>query len=184
MGQWYALPRLGSGSSWISSYNNRDQWLQMDLKTEQTVYGVVTQGRGDYRHQYVKGYKVTVSSDGSTWQDVECGRVFDGNQDNTQNKRVQALFENAVKTRYVRIHPQFWNGHISMRAGLVLCETKCKNKHLDYEMQSFMSSSGGPVLNAPWGEGTFAQAIEKDTDHSGNDLGYQHGMAQTCARSR
>jgi len=174
MGQYYGKARLNSASAWCTWYANRVGWLQMDLKKKQTVYGVVTQGRRD-THHWVTAFKVTVSTDGTDWKDVECGRIFDGNTD--RSSKVTTTFENAVEARYVRIHPEDWRGYTCMRAGVVLCETECKSEHLDYEMQSFQSSTGGPVLEAPWGDGDFGSPVEKGIDHSGNDLGYQSNMA-------
>ena len=176
MGQYYGMPRLNSGSAWCEGTANRVGWLQMDLTKKQPVYGVVTQGRADV-DQWITAFKVTVSADGTDWMDVECGRIFDGNTD--RSSRLTTTFEHAVEARYVRIHPMAWTGFACMRAGVALCETKCKNTHLDYEMQSFQSSTGGPVLEAPWGDGQFGSPVEKNVQHSGNDLGYQSGMAFT-----
>ena len=173
MGQYYGRPRLNSQSAWCAWYANRDAWLEMDLKTKQVVYGIVTQGRRD-AWQWITAYKVTVSTDGTTWKDVECGRLFDGNTD--RNGKVSAYFEKGVEARYVRIHPQKWRGYVCMRAGVILCETECKNEELDYQMQSYQSSTGGPPLTAPWGDGDFGSPVEKSVDHYGHDLGYQSNM--------
>jgi hypothetical protein len=175
MGQYYGRPRLNSASAWCSYYANRANWLQMDLGQKQPVYGIVTQGRRD-AWQWVSAYKVTVSTDGTTWKDVECGRVFDGNTNN--NGRASVYFSQAYVARYVRIHPEEWTGYTCMRAGVILCETECKNTELRYEMTSFQSSTGGPPITTPWGDGDFATPVEKDVDHYGYDLGYQNNMDQ------
>ena len=132
MGQYYGKPRLNSASAWCAWYANRDSWLEMDLKKKETVYGVVTQGRRD-AHQWVVAYKVAVSTDGTTWKEVECGRLFDGNTNH--NDKAIAMFTNPVEARYVRILPQEWRGYVCMRAGLILCETECKNERLDSHCQ-------------------------------------------------
>ena len=49
--------------------------------------------------------------------------------------------------------------HISMRAGIVLCERDCKDGQLDYPLlDGFLSNTKGPSLETPWGEGTFGPA--------------------------
>ena len=176
MGQYYGKPRLNSASAWCAWYANRDSWLEMDLKKKETVYGVVTQGRRD-ANQWIKAYTVQISTDGTTWKQVECGRLFDGNKNH--NDKVTAMFTTPVEARYVRILPQEWHSYVCMRAGLVLCETNCKNQHLNYEMQSYQSSTGGPMLETPWGEAEIGSPVEKGVDHWSHDLGYQHNLASS-----
>jgi len=54
------------------------------------------------------------------------------------------VFTTAVKARYLRIHPVEWRRRVAMRAGLLLCEEACEDKHMKYDMQSFQSLTGGP----------------------------------------
>ena len=47
-------------------------------------------------------------------------------------------------------------GHISMRAGVIICERECKDGELNYPLvDGFLSTTKGPSLETPWGEGTF-----------------------------
>ena len=77
------------------------------------VNGVVTQGRNDYG-QVVTSYKLSYSTDGTTF--TELSQVFAGNDD--QHSRKTNSFD-AVQARYVGFYPQTWNGHMSMRAGVI-----------------------------------------------------------------
>jgi len=84
------------------------------------IGGVVTQGRTQYS-QYVTSYKVEVSSDGSTWADVDGGATFTANSA-ANDEKVENMFSSPVSGRYVRIVVQSWNSHISLRAGVLFCE--------------------------------------------------------------
>jgi hypothetical protein len=52
---------------------------------------------------------------------VDAGLVFNGNSD--QNTAVKTLFQQPVNARYVRIYPQSWQDHMSMRAGIIKVPT-------------------------------------------------------------
>jgi hypothetical protein len=95
-----------------------------------------------------------VSEDGASWQQVACGRVFEANTD--WNSKVENLFPEPIRTRYVRLVVEEYSGYPSMRAALLACEVDCEKGQLDYTLDdSFASISGGPSLVASWGEGSF-----------------------------
>merc|ERR1719502_2573793 len=107
---------------WVPSRNRKGEWWQMDMGTVGEVTGVVTQARNLRRRsspQYVKSYKVKVSSDGKAWTGVDGGATFMGNAADGDAKKVNK-FATPVKTRYVRIYPESWQGaHIAMRAAIM-----------------------------------------------------------------
>ena len=70
-------------------------------------------------NHYVKSYKVQVSTDNSVWYNVDSGKVFTANTADN-NVKVENKFEFPVSARYVRIVVQTWNGHLSMRAAVLL----------------------------------------------------------------
>ena len=149
--QYCQSPRLNSQYSWCPiSYEKA--WLQMDTGVVQTITGVVTQGY-KYANYWVQTFRVEVSTDSSVWRQVECGRVFSGNVD--YDSKVKTLFSSAVEARYVKILPLTWYNAPLMRAGVLVCEQACDSGHLDYQMRTLRSSTGGPDLQAPWGEGDF-----------------------------
>jgi len=90
------------------------EWLQVDLGTESMVSAVFTQGRARDCNQFVKSYiiKTSLEADGE-FTSVDDDKVFDGNS-NTSTV-VKNTFAKPVKARYVRIYPQTWNEHMSLR---------------------------------------------------------------------
>ena len=148
--------RLNSRTSWCAARNDQRQWFQLDAGTITILKGVVTQGRQDYP-QWVSSYRIDISKDGKSWEAVDCGRVFDGNTD--RYTKHETTFREPLKARYVRIKPREWYGHISMRAGLLVCEIPCVSGELDYEFKDqFASSKFGPALVPAWGSGHFSSS--------------------------
>ena len=94
----------------------------MDLGCTKQVAGVVTQGRTGH-NQYVTSYAVQLSVDAAVWVDVDGGKVFLANSA-ADNTRVENLFNSAVAARFVRIVVQSWNGHVSLRAAVLLSPGK------------------------------------------------------------
>ena len=55
--------------AWVSSTNDANQWLQIDVGKVLNVTHIATQGRNTYSpFQYVAKYKVQYSNDGQTFQ--------------------------------------------------------------------------------------------------------------------
>eukprot|EP00961_Rhodomonas_salina_P000542 7568-Rhodomonas_salina.1 len=88
--------------------------MQLYVGASTDVAGVATKSRVN-SVQWVKSFKVKYSLDATTWTDVDSGATFTGNTD--QNTEVSNLFAAPVQAAYVRIYPQTWNTHMSMRAG-------------------------------------------------------------------
>jgi len=130
IGTRYGQGALDSNGGWASHsgenwHKNLEQWWQWDLGTQRMVTGVVTQGRAD-QDRWVNQYKVSHSSDNTTWFAVDSGNRFYGNYD--RNTKVQKNFKTPVNTRYIRIEPTQWSGRISMRSGVVVtcqCNWDC-----------------------------------------------------------
>ena len=135
--------RLDSPAGWCAGINDINQWMQLDLGAPMNVAGVVTQGREEYefRSMFVTGYTVSVSNDGSTWAAVNNGEIFPGNScpqgffcfpwgatktEGPGDEKVSNYFE-TIATRYVRIGPKTWNGHIVMRAGVIVLDDPCQD---------------------------------------------------------
>ncbi len=111
------LFNAGAGvQTWASGDNViGTNYLQFDMGSVRPINGVATQGRLDCCNQHVQTYTVQYSSDGSNWFSVP--GTFTGN--NNQNTVVTNLFTQAVTGRYVRIYPQSYNEHMSMRADII-----------------------------------------------------------------
>jgi len=93
----------------------------MDAGASQSIAGVAIKGRAN-GNQWVKTFKVKISTDSEEWADVDSGATLTGNTD--RNTQVLAKFKAPVQTRYVRIYPQTWSGFMSMRCGLLMATSK------------------------------------------------------------
>ncbi|CAH3166795.1 unnamed protein product [Porites lobata] len=109
--------------AWSSRYNILGQWLQVDLEKYTTVTGLATQGRSD-EDQWVTKYRMQYSDDGvSFYLYTEPGvgpqKLFDGNYD--RNTIVHQKLSWPIRARCIRILPEAWTGHISLRMELYGC---------------------------------------------------------------
>lgn len=104
---------------WCSQHNKAGQWYQLDIEKDTIVAGVVTQGRNCCA-QWVKTFKVMAKKNEGDWFWVDNQNVYNGNFD--QNTKVISDFKNPIVARYIRIYPQSWNRHMSMR-----CDVRCAN---------------------------------------------------------
>ncbi|XP_048580273.1 uncharacterized protein LOC5514016 isoform X2 [Nematostella vectensis] len=110
----------GSKQAWVSAVNDVNQFFQVNLQRRHYVTAVATQRRFS-TSQYVTSYKVqhSKSSCGSfTTVLDENGqhKVFPGNADN--EAVVRNILPYPLYTRCVRICPQSWINHISLRADM------------------------------------------------------------------
>ena len=64
--------RLNSGSSWCAGTNDTNPYLEIDLQTLHVICAVSTQGNSQ-ADQWVKTYKLQLSTNGSTWTDYKEG---------------------------------------------------------------------------------------------------------------
>ena len=86
------------------------------------------QGRGDH-NQYVTSFTLAVSDDGATFRFVkrdgstsaidDNAVVFPGNSD--QNTVVEVRLPVPIETHYVRLYPQSFVGHFSLRWDILRC---------------------------------------------------------------
>eukprot|EP00961_Rhodomonas_salina_P021509 288907-Rhodomonas_salina.1 len=90
VGSGHGRGRLDSPKCWAAQVNDQNQWLQLDLGALRYVDGVATKGRAEW-DQWVTAYRMSVSADGSTWEDVDEGAEFSGNND--RNTLVTNHFE-------------------------------------------------------------------------------------------
>ena len=119
IGTSHGLGRLDSSQAWSSKHNSVGQWWQIDVGSILAIAGVRTQGRpSPYHSQRVTSFKVYASTDSSSWWWVGNGQVFTGNSDS--NTYVDNVFGASISARYIRIYPQTWNSHMSMRSALLM----------------------------------------------------------------
>ena len=95
-------------------------WIQADLGSNHLITSVTTQGRHGYSPlQCVTSYYVSYKADGnsSSWQDV--WTLYSGNSD--ANTWVTNELPPGIVARYVRLRPQAWVVHPTMRWNVMGC---------------------------------------------------------------
>ncbi|XP_063951687.1 retinoschisin-like [Lytechinus pictus] len=103
---------------WSAEEDKLGEWIQVDLLTTYLVVGVATQGRDD-KSQWVTSFEISCSLDGVSFDtvpdlDTTCNiKVFTGNSD--RRTVVNNTLPAPQGCRYVRILPQTWHRHISLR---------------------------------------------------------------------
>ena len=112
----------------------------MDNGKVAKIVGVAIKGRKSgadqsWGPQFVKTFKVKYR-EGNDWKDVDGGAIFTGNTDHYT--LVEVKFATPVNARYIRIYPQTWNKHMSLRVGLITNSTD--------------DGSGHKLLNIPAGK--------------------------------
>ncbi|XP_039600800.1 discoidin, CUB and LCCL domain-containing protein 2 [Polypterus senegalus] len=113
------------GPSWAALNADGNQWLQIDLKKERKVTGIITTGSTvpDY-YFYVSAYRVLYSEDGETWKTFreassEQDKIFQGNVNYFQE--VRNNFIPPIEARYIRINPVQWHQKIALKLELLGC---------------------------------------------------------------
>ena len=110
---------IDSSGGWCAQANHVGEWIQLDNGKIGSISGVITQGRKD-AGQWVKSFKVKYKDESGSWWDVD-GKTFPGNVD--KSSKVTTTFSKPVRARYIRIYPQTWHGHISMRVDMFAGDT-------------------------------------------------------------
>ena len=114
---------IDSSGGWCSKHNKVGQWIQLDNGKLGSISGIITQGRKN-ADQWVKSFRVKYKDESGSWWDVD-GKTFPGNSD--RNTKVTTTFSKPVRARYMRIYPQTWNGHMSVRADMFAGDTHTNN---------------------------------------------------------
>uniref|UniRef100_A0A8C3LIA4 Milk fat globule-EGF factor 8 protein n=1 Tax=Chrysolophus pictus TaxID=9089 RepID=A0A8C3LIA4_CHRPC len=127
---WYPhyarLDKMGKTNAWTALHNDQSEWLQIDLRDQKKVTGIVTQGARDFGHiQYVAAYKVAYSDNGTSWtvyrdSQTNSTKIFHGNSDNYSHKK--NVFDVPFHARFVRILPVAWHNRITLRVELLGCD--------------------------------------------------------------
>ncbi|XP_078659901.1 lymphocyte antigen 75-like isoform X2 [Branchiostoma floridae x Branchiostoma belcheri] len=111
----------GGAGAWCAGTNDPNQWIEVDLLRSISVTGIQTQGRADY-DQWVTTFRVQYSDDRTTWRTYGDGdgTDFPGNSD--RNTVVTTMFPNPILTRWLRVNPRTWSGHVSLRMEILGCD--------------------------------------------------------------
>ena len=113
--------RLNALASWSAADNDTNPYIQADLGGIKQIVAIATKGRGssDYA-QWVTSYTISCSTidDDSTYINVPT--TFPANSD--KNTVMKHSIVPAVAARYVRLHPQTWHDHPSLRWEIYGCD--------------------------------------------------------------
>ncbi|XP_076857525.1 discoidin, CUB and LCCL domain-containing protein 2 [Brachyhypopomus gauderio] len=115
-----------AGLPWVAAHSDTQQWIQVDLKREKKITGIITSGSTLPEHQYyVSTYRVHYSNDGQDWkayQEVGSNqdKVFQGNTNYLQE--VRNNFIPPIEARFIKISPAQWNQRISLKMELLGCQ--------------------------------------------------------------
>ncbi|XP_077973354.1 lactadherin-like isoform X2 [Styela clava] len=104
---------------WAAKYNRVGEWLLVDLGKPTMVGGVISQGRHDH-DQWIKTFTISCGYSSSTLkliQDSGSTKVFTANRD--RDTKVINMFPNPISCRYIRVNPQSWHGHVSLRVEFI-----------------------------------------------------------------
>ncbi|XP_013856483.1 retinoschisin [Austrofundulus limnaeus] len=121
------LNNQGFGCAWLSKFNDQHQWIQIDLKEESVVSGILSQGRCD-ADEWITKYSIQYRSvETLNWvyykDQTGNNRVFYGNSD--RSSTVQNLLRPPIVARYIRLLPLGWHTRIAIRMELLMCLKKC-----------------------------------------------------------
>uniref|UniRef100_A0AAZ1XCZ8 F5/8 type C domain-containing protein n=1 Tax=Oreochromis aureus TaxID=47969 RepID=A0AAZ1XCZ8_OREAU len=107
------------GLPWAPSQSDQLQWLQVDLKKEKRITGIITTGSALSEEKcYVSAYRVLYSNDGKQWSGYkESNSIFQGN--NNYGDEVRNNFIPPIVARFVRINPISWYKRIALKLELL-----------------------------------------------------------------
>jgi hypothetical protein len=180
IGVGHGRGRLDSVQGWSAQNNTVGEWYQLDNGVVGKITGIAIKGRKDY-DQWVKTFKVKSKGADGVWKDVEAGKVYTGNAD--RDTQVDATFTAPVEARYIRIYPQTWNGHMSLRADIVAGKTRTDKiptiVDVPYSGHKSSGNYGGDAIGTSHGAGRLDsnRAWSADTNEIGKWYELDNGSA-------
>eukprot|EP00754_Rhynchopus_humris_P008258 Rhum_TRINITY_DN13704_c14_g1::Rhum_TRINITY_DN13704_c14_g1_i1::g.63803::m.63803 len=112
-------------AGWASEVARADQWYQLDLGASYSVAGVVLQGGQTptgAAQAWVTSLQLQYSSDAVNWAYVDNAALFVGSA--SYADRVSVVARVLQTGRFVRILPKAWSVWPSLRAAVLVCETR------------------------------------------------------------
>ena len=147
---------IDSSAGWCSKENKVGQWIQLDNGKVGSISGVITQARKN-NNQWVKSFKVKYKDESGSWWDID-GKTFPGNVD--KSSKVTTTFSKPVRARYIRIYPQTWNKHMSMRVDMIAGDTNTNQSPAVGDLPYSGHSSSGNWANIAFGENCGAGRLD------------------------
>ncbi|XP_059198524.1 discoidin, CUB and LCCL domain-containing protein 2 isoform X2 [Centropristis striata] len=115
-----------AGLPWASSHSDQHQWLQVDLKREKRITGIITTGSTLREHKYyTSAYRVLYSNNGKQWFSYKEAnstqdKIFQGNINYLHE--VRNNFIPPIEARHVKINPTLWHQRIALKLELLGCQ--------------------------------------------------------------
>ena len=150
MGTRHGRGRLDSPQGWSAQNNTVGEWYQMDNGKIANITGVVIQGRKN-ADQWVTTFRVKYRGSGETWSDVDSSAIYTGNTD--RDTKVEVTFTTPVNARYIRIYPETWNRHMSLRAGIISSSTNANETATIVDVPETKRSASSIWSGQPIGTG-------------------------------
>ncbi|KAL9973643.1 hypothetical protein ACROYT_G020124 [Oculina patagonica] len=111
--------RLGNTKAWIPSSNDKNPWIQVNLKYTRNITAVATQG---FQGSFIRWYYLSYGDDGRNWKNYTVQgtiKKFEANVDDTGSKTV--VFNPSVKAQYIRLHTTNCSNQCALQFELYGC---------------------------------------------------------------
>ena len=112
------MPKLDSEGAWCPQTVAASEWIQLDLGSQQTVKGIVTQGRATAR-EWATAVNLISSLDAKTWT------AATGYGANVDSYARQVTFVTPFVTRYLRLSPGTYSQWFSLRWNALVQISAC-----------------------------------------------------------
>ena len=110
---------LDSDQAWTAAQHNTEQWMVIDLGKQHGVHGIIVSGRG-HPHSAQKVTQIRVDlSDQAYGPWTQIGGEYDC-KTVVEHEKKRVMLSTPTLCRYVRINPRAWEGHVSMRCGVLV----------------------------------------------------------------
>jgi hypothetical protein len=180
IGTGHGRGRLDSAQGWSAQNNAVGEWYQLDNGVVGKITGIAIKGRKDH-DQWVTTFKVKSKGSDGMWKDVDGGKVYTGNSD--RDTKVDVTFDTPVDARYIRIYPQTWNGHMSLRCDIIAGKTRTDKTptvvDVPYSGHKSSGNWGGDAIGTSHGAGRLDsnRAWSADTNAVGKWYELDNGSA-------
>ncbi|XP_041662528.1 discoidin, CUB and LCCL domain-containing protein 2 [Cheilinus undulatus] len=169
------------GLPWSPAQSDQHQWLQVDLKREKRITGIITTGSTLREYQYyVSGYQIQYSNDGQQWYiyreaNSTHDKIFQGNINYLHE--VRNNFIPPIEARFLRIHPSSWHQRIALKLELLGCQIPPVRRRTELSPRIFSPPhhsppSAGTKRPPHLGQTTHTPDIRNTTmpPHTGKDV--------------
>eukprot|EP01091_Cochliopodium_minus_P016422 TRINITY_DN6143_c0_g2_i1.p1 TRINITY_DN6143_c0_g2~~TRINITY_DN6143_c0_g2_i1.p1 ORF type:complete len:186 (-),score=34.69 TRINITY_DN6143_c0_g2_i1:96-653(-) len=104
------IPTNGHSGSWCAKTNDLNQFIMIDFQKEMNFCGLDLQGRHD-SEQWVTSFNLYYKDERNNWISIE-NNILGCRDRNTIRSYIPTTL---IKCRSIRLNPQQWHEHISLR---------------------------------------------------------------------